>query len=49
MKSLFIDIKDNESRYYFFSVKNGRFEHIETKIYSGVDNYFFNIKNSGNY
>lgn len=48
MKSLFIDIKDNETRCYFFSVKNSRFEHIKTKVYSGAGNYIFDIKNSGN-
>ncbi len=48
MKSLFIDIKDNETRCYFFSVKQGKYEHIETKVLNRAGNYVFEIKNSGN-
>ncbi len=48
MKSLFIDIKNNETKCYLFSVKNGRFEHMETKTYSGTEDYLYGLKNYSN-
>ncbi|NWF97604.1 MAG: hypothetical protein HXY52_01520 [Nitrospirae bacterium] len=48
MKSLFIDIKNDETRCYLFSIEHGRFEHVETKVVNEAGNYDFGIKNSGN-
>lgn len=48
MKLVFIDIKNNEAGCYFFSVKQKKYEHIETKVFNKEHNYSFNIKNISN-